>query len=94
MAWYKVYKIFRGGKSKPDYIEVPKYTKAKDVEGYARDWAKSSPGGHNYGWTVYWSKIKNPPKKWLIGEIEDHECSIGYYKERIKELKSTLNKEK
>jgi len=49
MTWYRVYKIFRGGRSPIGYFDVPKYSKKEDVEMAARNWAENTPGGHSYG---------------------------------------------
>lgn len=92
MTWYRVYKTFRGGKSQYDYLEVPKYTKLKDVKDYAEDWAENTPGGHNYGWTVYWKKVRRPPKKWFQKEIEILKRQIETYKNRIENVKETIER--
>ncbi len=90
MTWYRVYKTFRNGQSKISYFEVPKYSKKDIVEDYARDWAERTSGGHNYGWTVYWSRVKKPSRKWLIYKIESLKQDIPYYKERIKYTKKRI----
>ncbi len=94
MTWYRVHKIFRGGKSSYDYIEVPKYTRLDDVKNYAEDWADNTPGGHCYGWRVYWKKVRKPPKKWFRKKVEELETRIDSYKRYIENLKKRIERYK
>ncbi len=90
MTWYRVYKTFRGGKSPIDYIEVPKYSRTNIVKSHAEEWAENTDGGHCYGWTVYWKKVKMPSKKWLLEEVKSLKNNIPYYKERIEKCKEKI----
>jgi len=90
MTWYRVYKTFRGGKSPVGYFSVPKYSRKEYVKERACDWAENTSGGENYGWTVHWSRIKKPPKKWFKQEIENFLALINDYKETIKEYQKYL----
>lgn len=92
MAWYRVYKIFRNGQSPIGYFEVPKHTKKFEVEEYAKKWAEHTDGGHNYGWTVYWTRAKRPSKKWLERKIKSLSTNIGYYKRTLKDYQAIHNK--
>jgi len=86
MTWYAVHKTFRGGTSKVDYIEVPNYSRKDIVKDEARVWAERSPGGHDYGWTVYLKRVKKPPKKWLNSRIKQLKVLSKEYKERANQL--------
>jgi hypothetical protein len=66
--WLKVWKKFRGGVSNPDYLMMHP---DDDEEETASIWATKAPGGHSYGWTVYWISVDLPPQKWLKNEIDD-----------------------
>jgi len=66
--WLKVYKTFRGGRSKDDFIEVPDDCDDEDQKEAAKDWAERTDGGHAYGWTVYWEP-KTPPPEWVEKKI-------------------------
>jgi hypothetical protein len=66
--WLKVWKKFRGGVSNPDYIMMHP---DDDKQECAENWAEKSPGGHSYGWTVYWVSVDLPPQRWLKNEIDD-----------------------
>jgi hypothetical protein len=68
LKWLKVWKKFRGGVSNPDYIMMHP---DDDKQESAESWAERSPGGHSYGWTVYWVPVELPPQKWLKNEIDD-----------------------
>ena len=92
MTWYRVYKTFRGGKSPFHYIEVPKYTKNEDVKEYVECWADKAPGGHCYGWTVYWRRVKQPPKKWFLEQIEDLEQNVDYFKTAIVDTENKIQR--
>lgn len=92
MAWYRVYKTYRGGKSPVDYFDTPKYCRKQEVKEYAESWAENSSGGHNYGWTVYWIKVKRPPKKWLKKKIKRIESLVVYYNKEIKKLQEIYKK--
>jgi hypothetical protein len=65
--WLKVWKKFRGGVSKPDYLMMHP---DDDKEETAEIWATKAPGGHSYGWTVYWKSVDAPPIEWIDNEIE------------------------
>ena len=71
MAWYQVYKTYRGGKSPIDYFEVPEgySTEEEEIEEHAKEWAESINGGHSYGYTVYWEKVKYPPVYLLTAKV-------------------------
>jgi len=87
MAWYKIWKTFRGGESPVDYMEVPKYTKIKDVCDYAEEWADSTGGGENYGWRVYYNKVRRPSKVWIKNQIQKQR---NYLKSNIKYIEELL----
>ena len=91
MTWYRVYKTFRNGQSSIDYFEVPKYSD-KEFERivglHLENWADAAQGGENYGWTVHWSRVKKPSKKWLEHKISDMLNTINYYQEKIKVYKN------
>lgn len=90
MKWYKVYKTFRGGQSKLDYISVPDDCDEEGVREEAEYWADSSAGGSNYGWTVYWTKIDKPPIDWIQKQIYNILYNIEHYKNKLKEYENML----
>jgi len=92
MTWYRVYKTFRGGRSPIGYFSVPKYSNKDRVKGEACGWAENTPGGENYGWEVYWSRIKKPSKKWLKQEIENFLAIIDDYKKTVEEYQNIYDK--
>ncbi len=98
MGWYKVYKTFRNGQypSKgelKEYIEVPKGTKLDDVKGYAESWADSTPGGHNYGYKVCWSRVSRPSRIWLKREWTKTMKLIEARQDYVKKLELMLKKQ-
>ena len=89
MGWYRVYKTFQGGcypSKNNEYIEVPKGTRLGEVQGYAEEWADRTPGGHNYGYRVYWTRVSRPSKVWLKGRCSDLKKSIAYEENQLKKL--------
>lgn len=92
MAWYRVYKTFKGGCSLVDYVEVVKYARKDHVEEVVRHWADNTTGGHNYGYRVYWSLVKRPSKKWLKNKIRQMKCTILSLNSRLGELVKLLGK--
>jgi len=96
MGWYRVYKTFRGGqypsKGKlAEYIETPKGTSLDDVKDYAEEWADRTPGGHNYGYQVYWNRVSRPSRAWLKSRCGDLKESIREKQNYLKKLESILN---
>ncbi len=71
--WLRVWKTFRGGVSKPDYIMLHPDDDEKEC---AENWAEKAPGGHNYGWTVHWKSVDAPPIEWIDNEIKGLERQI------------------
>ena len=97
MGWYKVWKTFRGGqypsKGKlAEYIEVPKGTLLDDVEEYARSWADNTPGGHNYGYEVYWKRVSRPSRIWLKTKRDSLKETIQERLDYIRKLQLMLNR--
>jgi len=92
MPWYRVYKTYRGGKSDYDYIEVPNRTPLEAVQDDAEYWAENTSGGHNYGWTVYWKKVRKPPKKWIQDKIYNLKDDIVQYYKAIESIKIKIEK--
>lgn len=96
MGWYRVHKTFRGGQypSKgelTEYIEVPRGTLLNDVKEYAESWADRTPGGHNYGYRVYWKRVSRPSRTWLNRECSKACESIKRSQNYIKDLGLILN---
>ena len=77
--WLKVYKTYRGGRSKDDYIKLPKDADKDDRKEYAVLWAENSPGGENYGWMVHWEPVDSPPLEWLRRELRYTISSLQRY---------------
>ena len=86
MPWYRVYKTYRNGESPKDFFEVPKYTHKEDVKAEAENWADKAEGGHCNGWTVYWEKVRKPPKAWIKEKIREYKSAAESYKELANEL--------
>ena len=76
--WLKVHKTYRGGESNFDYIQIDDND---DKEECAKDWAEKSPGGHNYGWKVFWEEVQKPPEQWLNKAIVSADIMILAAKE-------------
>ena len=83
MAWYRIYKTYRGGKSDIGFIEVPYGSNKEIVEDYAREWAERQPGGYCYGWTVYWTRAKRPSKIWLETKLKELKYKKEYINQQI-----------
>ena len=105
MTWHRIHKHFQGGRTPRDpnefdYIEVPNGTKRDEVRDYAEDWADRTPGGHAYGYRVYWSRVRRPSKQWLQNRINCLENRLKGYRKRemtridedIKKMKEELKK--
>jgi len=92
MTWYRVYKIYRGGKSPIDYFEVPKGTKKDEVQEAAEDWADVAAGGRCYGWTVYWSRVKKPSNKWLVQKIKNMRRKSRNINNQVKEYSKLIKR--
>ncbi len=94
MTWYRIYKTYRNGQFEFDYFQVPKYSKKDYIEEIAIEWAEDAEGGENYGWRVYWKRIKKPPKKWLKDEIKRMELRIISRYESIEYLTNKIESTK
>jgi hypothetical protein len=82
--WLRVWKTFRGGVSKPDYIMLHP---DDDERESARNWADRTVGGSNYGWTVHWKPVDMPPIEWIDKKIEGLERQIKAVDSNIKTYK-------
>ncbi len=90
--WLEVWKYFKGGKSKMDYLEVSDGASRPHQEDEAKYWAERVPGGENYGWTVYWEEVDCPPLDWLEKRMVSlRERSIEYVELSVK-LRKKANK--
>jgi len=86
--WLKVWKTYRGGTSKIDYIESE--TDDDSQKENAKDWAANTSGGHCYGWKVYWEPVICPSDEWINEKIKSTEHAINSFKDymyRLKKLK-------
>ena len=96
MKWLKVYKTFRGGRSKDDYMMLPDAMEADDIKEAAENWAERTSGGENYGWVVHWEPVDKPPIEWIDNKIESLERQIEIIDKNIttyeKERKVILEK--
>jgi len=65
--WYKIKKNFQGGMNFY-YASMPKGYKIKKGcwDYQLEEWGKLTSGGHNYGYNITATKIKQPPKKYKI----------------------------
>jgi hypothetical protein len=88
MKWLKVYKTFRGGRSKDDYIRLPDVMDADDIKEAAENWAERAPGGENYGWTVHWEPVDKPPIEWIDKKIEGLERRIEAIDSNIRTMEN------
>lgn len=99
IVWLKIHKTFRGGRSKPHYIELDPSeesdydSKEEYHKELATDWAEGADGGHNYGWRVYWEEIDKPPQEWLVKHIKGLKDTLEYYKtDAIKNLQEEIKR--
>ena len=89
MRWLKVWKRFRGGASKPSYIQS---LCEEEDEGSARDWAERSPGDHEAGWTVYWEEVDSLPVDLIEDKIIREVCRIHFAEIEIYNLIEELKR--